>query len=86
VQAIGHAADWGGKVIAVPQGRLAVAGYMAQHIIMDTTRIRQELGYREEVPSGEALRRTVAWERANPPAQAQAFDYAAEDGVLATLA
>jgi hypothetical protein len=32
----------------------------------------------------EAIRRTIEWERANPPAQPLAqFDYAAEDQALA---
>ncbi len=33
-----------------------------------STRIRQELGYREPIPLDQALRRTIAWERAHPPA------------------
>ena len=37
--------------------------------------------------SAHALRQTVAWQRANPPAQidAAAFDYAAEDALLESL-
>ena len=49
-----------------------------------TERIRRELGYRELLPREEAFRRTIAWERANPPAQPMApFGYAAEDEALA---
>jgi hypothetical protein len=35
----------------------------------------------------EALRRTIAWERANPPSSLDPahFDYAAEDATLAAL-
>jgi nucleoside-diphosphate-sugar epimerase len=83
VRAVGEAAGWQGEVLVVPRGRLAVPGDTGQDIVMDTTRIRQELGYREEVPSAEALRRTVEWERANPPAERLAFDYAEEDRILA---
>jgi hypothetical protein len=53
----------------------------------DTARIRVELGYTERVDRAEALARTVAWERENPPpgAAGQPIDYADEDGVLAKL-
>jgi dTDP-D-glucose 4,6-dehydratase len=56
-------------------------------LITDSTRIRRELGYNEAIPFDEALKRTIAWERANPPAtiDAQLFDYAAEDALLASL-
>ena len=37
---------------------------MSQDMIMDSTRIRQELGYTEPVPLAEALQRTIMWERA----------------------
>ena len=48
---------------------------------------RQELGYKEELPREEALRRTVEWERAHPPRNADpdSFDYAAEDAALAGI-
>ena len=54
-------------------------------LVVDTGRIRRELGYEEVVPLDEALRRTVTWERANPPAEVDEtrFDYAAEDRALA---
>ena len=58
---------------------------MAQNLVTDTGRIRQELGYREEVPPAEALRRTVEWERANPPGQPPPLDYVEEDRVLAEV-
>jgi dTDP-D-glucose 4,6-dehydratase len=58
-----------------------------QHLVTDTTRIREELGYAEPVPRDEALRRTVDWQRAHPPetVDLKAFDYAAEDTLLAEL-
>ncbi len=39
---------------------------LAQHLDMDSSKIRNELGYRESVPRAEALLRTVEWERAHP--------------------
>jgi hypothetical protein len=55
-----------------------------QGLDYDTTRLRRELGYEEPVSEEEALHRTIAWERANPPGQLDPaqFDYAAEDRAL----
>ena len=89
VRAIGRAAGWDGEIVVVPRDRLP--GHLVpdddtdQHLVVDTTRIREELGYSELIPQDQALRRTVTWERAHPPEQVdrQKFDYAAEDAVLA---
>ena len=42
-------------------------------------------GYQEPVAIEEAIRRTIRWERENPPAAAllAQFDYAAEDAAVA---
>jgi nucleoside-diphosphate-sugar epimerase len=91
VREIGRAAGWDGEVVAVPGDRLPEhldwGLDTEQHWVADTTRIRQELGYREEIPREEALRRTVEWERAHPPRNAApvSFDYAAEDAALAGM-
>jgi nucleoside-diphosphate-sugar epimerase len=57
------------------------------HLVTDTHRMRDELGYVEEVPFPEGLARTVAWEEESPPEniQLEQFDYAAEDVVLSKL-
>lgn len=85
VRAIARAAGWVGEVQVLP-GKDLPAFLRAdmdtrQSLVVDTSRIRRELGYTETVDSHEALARTVAWERANPPAQVDPaqFDYAAED-------
>jgi len=83
VARIGAAAGWGGRVVAVPKGRLPVPFNTDQDLTMDSSRIRAELGYREVVPPAEALQKAVAWERANP--SAPPLDYAAEDDLLAEL-
>jgi hypothetical protein len=56
-------------------------GNTAQHWEADSARIRRELGYSEPVPLAEAIRRTIAWERAHPPAEFNPypFDYATEE-------
>lgn len=91
VRALGLASGWAGDIATVPADALPVHLrddlHPDQDWVVDSGLIRRELGYREIVPPGEALRRTVAWERAHPATlDPQAFDYAAEDAVLARLA
>ncbi|MBI4570496.1 MAG: NAD-dependent epimerase/dehydratase family protein [Chloroflexi bacterium] len=89
VRAIGRAAAWPGEVRVVPDGTLPPQlrpppGDYRQHLVADTSRIRDELAFYEPVPPQEALRRAIEWERAyraqRPP---RPLDYAAEDAVLA---
>jgi nucleoside-diphosphate-sugar epimerase len=67
VRRIGHAAQWSGEVLAVPEDRLPeelrTTFNWHQHIVGDTSKIRRELGYQECVTAGEAMARTVGWER-----------------------
>src|SRR5713226_8240403 len=88
VDKIGQATGWQGRIVLVPRGRLPEPlrhGINAeQDIVVDSSHIRRELGYEERVGLEEALRRTVAWERANPPnvVDPKEFDYAVEDAFL----
>ena len=88
---IGQVTGWQGKVTIVPKESLPqhlVPQMDTDHdFVIDSTRIRHELGYHETTSQTEALKRTVLWERAHPPdeIEAQQFDYAAEDAVLAQL-
>ena len=88
ISKIGEAAGWQGKIVTIPQGRLPKPLRWdinaEQHIVVDTSRIRQELGYKERIDIDEAIQRTVNWERAHPPAQIDPkdFDYAAEDAII----
>lgn len=88
VKEIGRAAGWSGQVVALSKERLPTHlltdSNTDQHLVVDTTRIREELGYDESVSRDEALRRTVAWERVHPPDAVDPgqFDYAAEDAVI----
>jgi nucleoside-diphosphate-sugar epimerase len=90
-RAVVRAAGGTGEVVVVPDEllptHLGLDLNAEQDLLTDTSRIRRELGYREEVPREEALRRTVEWERANPPEKMdpEAFDYAAEDAALEAL-
>ena len=85
---IAAATGWPGDFVVLPHERtpkhLLWPGNTAQHVVASSERIRQELGYRELLPRDEAIRRTIEWERANPPATPHAqFDYDAEDEALA---
>jgi len=85
---IAAATNWSGEIVVLPHDRtpkhLLWPGNTAQHVVATSERIRKELGYRELLPREEAIRRTIEWERANPPAAAPAqYDYAAEDAALA---
>lgn len=89
VKAIGRATGWEGAVVLVSSDKLPshlrAPWNPEQHMVADTTRIRGELGYVERVPREEALRRTIEWERTNPPEtiDPSLFDYAAEDRIVA---
>ncbi len=79
---------WDGDFVVLPVERtpahLLKPGNTSQHWSASSARIRRELGYTEPVAMEEAIRRTIRWERENPPdvpflAQ---FDYAAEDAAI----
>ena len=69
VRQIAAAADWHGNIVVLPAGRAPadakVPGNLDQHWVVDSTRIRDELGYREPIDRNTAIAQTVAWERAH---------------------
>jgi nucleoside-diphosphate-sugar epimerase len=85
---VARISGWQGELRALPDDsvppHLRPPGNTAQHWVVDSSRIRDELGYRERVSREEALRRTLAWENAHPPQSVEPaqFDYAAEDEAL----
>jgi nucleoside-diphosphate-sugar epimerase len=92
VRQIGDSIGWNGRVVTVPKKQMfdemAAAGVDGEHHwVVDTARIREELGYTEPVSCEEALRRTIEWERANPPdaIRPEMFDYETEDDLLTKL-
>lgn len=68
VAEIASVVGWDGDVVAVSDEELDPGIDPDQQFVASTERVRQELGYSERVPRREALSRTVAWERASPPA------------------
>lgn len=91
IEQIARAVDWHGQIIALPTERvpegLRAGINAAQPVVVDSSRIRQELGYSERIDLEESFKRTIAWERNNPPEKidASTFDYEAEDKVLAEV-
>jgi len=84
---IAAAVGWTGEFVVLPHDRtpphLLWPGNTAQHMVASSERIRKELGFQETVGREEAIRRTIAWERAHPPIQPIAqFNYQAEDEAL----
>ena len=88
VWAIGRTVGWHGEVVTFPNNKLPeqlrTKFNAGQHLFADTSRIREELDFVELVSQEEALRRTIEWERQNPPDQIDPnqFDYQAEDALL----
>jgi hypothetical protein len=75
--------------IAVP-ARPLLAQPLPTHRVLDLTRVRTVLGYRDVMPAREAVGFTARWLAEHPPAQGEMeeqvltdpFDYAAEDRLI----
>jgi nucleoside-diphosphate-sugar epimerase len=80
---------WDGEFVVLPVERtlrhLLQPGNAAQHWSASSARLRREMAYEEPVAIEEAVRRTIRWQRENPPAVTflAQFDYQAEDAALA---
>ena len=83
VAKIAAVVGWNGRVIAVPEAKMAVGFNTSQDLVVDTTRIRTELGFQEVTTADDALRATIRWEQDH--AATQPVDYQAEDSLLADL-
>jgi nucleoside-diphosphate-sugar epimerase len=87
VGSIARAADWNGDVVILPPGilpeNLSRPLRWEQSQWADTSRLRKELDFVDPLPRSEAMKRTVEWERSNPPEQfdPNQFDYALEDSI-----
>jgi nucleoside-diphosphate-sugar epimerase len=90
VQLLAELVGWRGEIVTLRRTSLPPhlrdAYHYSQDLAYETNRIRGELGYKEVVSVDEGLRRTIAWQRAHPPAaDAAQYDYAAEDAALAAV-
>jgi len=76
--------------LAVP-ARPLMMNYRTTHRVMDTSKLRSLLGYRDLVPARQAVRLTARWLADNPPGRGgyeetalqDPFDYRAEDTLAA---
>jgi len=91
LQAVGRIAGWHGEIVAAPKEvlpeHLRSSNDYAQHLDVDSSRIRRELNYTERVSLEEGIARAIAWERAHPPERVDPrwTDFAAEDAALAVV-
>jgi nucleoside-diphosphate-sugar epimerase len=85
---------WNGELVVAPSDQMPAAlrdsrpDVWNHHLVADTSRIRQELGYREPVAREEGLARALAWYAQFPPGDPAAvanLDYPAEDAALVTI-
>jgi nucleoside-diphosphate-sugar epimerase len=84
IETIAEITGWTGKIIGLPKDNLPdhLRGYeyWQYHLDIDTSRIRDELGFAEKISREDALKNTIEWERNNPPEKGiDEFEYTAED-------
>lgn len=81
---------WEGKIIGLPKDKLPEHLKGDEHwqynLDVDTSRIRKELGFAENITLEDALKQTIEWERDNPPEKGiDQSEYAAEDEAIRDL-
>jgi nucleoside-diphosphate-sugar epimerase len=88
VRLIGRVAGWDGAIVPLRTDRLPqhlrTPYEPRQDLVVDVTRFSAELDFTEPLTIEEGLRRTVTWERQNPPETGDPgpAEYAAEDAAL----
>lgn len=87
---IAAATGWRGEFVILPREKtpahLVWPYNAAQHLVVSSARIRDDLGYGEITPRGQAFERTIQWERSHPPQTVGVpSNYQAEDEALANL-
>jgi nucleoside-diphosphate-sugar epimerase len=88
VEKIGKVFGWDGEVVVLPKEKLPEKMHAdfrtEQDLTVDTSRIRNELGYKEMTPARDAIKATIEWELENPPANIdpEDYDYRTEDEIL----
>jgi len=92
LRTVARLAGWSGEIVALPKeampAHLRAQENFAQDLVVDSSRIRRELGYAESVAVDDGIARAIAWERAHPPERIKPewLDFAAEDAALAARA
>ncbi|CAH1216404.1 hypothetical protein PAECIP111893_04115 [Paenibacillus plantiphilus] len=94
VQKIGEQLGWQGDIVRVPKSdlpeQLQFPLNTSQQLIVDSSRIREELGYKESVSWEEGLSKTIQWEVEHLPAAIDRkyrmkLDYEKEDEFLQSI-
>ena len=88
IATLGRVMGWTGQIVTMPDEQLPEhlrqPYRFEQDLIVDTGRVRRELGYVEAAEEEEGLLGTMQWELAHPPESGgKQFDYPAEDAALA---
>jgi nucleoside-diphosphate-sugar epimerase len=69
IQRLGNLVDWHGEIVTLPKDQLPSHLQMnlqwQYHLVIDTTRFREELSYVELIAEEDALQQTIAWEQEN---------------------
>jgi nucleoside-diphosphate-sugar epimerase len=86
VEEIGRAAGWRGTVVTMPDARLPESMRKpldwSYELALDTSLLRDTLGFQEPFTREEGLQATIRWERSQGES-AEPPDYAAEDAAIA---
>ncbi len=85
VRRIAEVTGWTGEIATVPEGRIPVPYHFDQDLDTDSHRIREALAFTEPVMLHDALKRTIAWERANPPNQLSSVGILEDDAEQESL-
>lgn len=91
IEKLGEAFGWEGDVVGAPDEimppNLRHPFRFEQSLVLDSSRIRQELGYVEPVPVETAMLHTVEWEKAMIPESMNQnqLNYRQEDQVLSLM-
>lgn len=87
---VARVTGWRGRIILLDADQMPdhlkdnVQTDFAQHLTLDTTKIRKHLDFKEQVPFEQSLVETIKWTRTLKPAPSdlKAFDYEAEDACV----
>jgi nucleoside-diphosphate-sugar epimerase len=88
VELIGNVSEWNGELVVIPREHipenLKIDINIAHNLVIDSTKIRKDLRFKEIISLNESIQRTIEWERANPPSKIDIsnFNYSAEDEAL----
>lgn len=88
VERLARLVGWRGEVIVLPKeetpSHLSWGIDATQDLMLDSTRIREEIGFREPTDPTVALERTIEWERAHPPEKIDPaqYDYVKESAAI----